>query len=286
MHIRQIPLFICILSTAWACQPDDKGDDASSGEVTAGDDGSDDGDGDSGSGDDGSGNDDGGSGDDGGSDDGGSDDGGSDDGSDDGGSDDGGSDDGGSAPFDIDPADLDGFTWDLVLSEGDYTEPPVVGALIAANFTDSMLLGVTDVGTGTLEMAVAVGSPTGSGHNVGTILPLGDADFSAPPDFEVDGSGSTLSYLYEGVEIPFEDPIFIGQMSRDGTQLVEVSLDARIDTRDVGALFDLPGGDSAVCDLVGDLGATCVACADGAELCLEIAVEWTNVELAPGLRLD
>jgi hypothetical protein len=300
MNIRQIPLFICLLSTAWACAPADKDDGDSSSDVVDSDDGDSDaggsGDGDSGDGGSGDGGSDDGGSDDGGSDDGGSDDGGSDDGgSDDGGSDDGGSEDGGSedggsedggSPLDIDPADLDGYTWDLVLSEGNYTDPPAVGALLAGVFTDSMLLGVTDVGTTTLDMSVAVGTPTGSGHTVGTILPLGEADFSSPPDFEVDGSGSTLNYLYEGVAIPFEDPVFVGEMSRDGSELATVALTARIDTRELGSLFDLTGGESAVCDLVTTFGAECVPCADSEQLCLDIAVDWTNVELAPGISLE
>jgi len=188
--------------------------------------------------------------------------------------------------MDIDPEDLDGYTWDLVLSEGTITEPPTVGVLISSLFTDSILLGVTDVDTGTLDMAVAVGSPTLSGHEVGDILPLGEADFSAPPDFEIDGTGYILYYPYDGVGIPFEDPFFVGEMSRDAATLVAVEFTARLDTRETGPLFGLGSAETAVCELVMSLGVNCVDCADGETLCLDLAIDWTDAELAPGLSLE
>ena len=82
-------------------------------------------------------------------------------------------------------------------------------------------------------MSVVVGSPNGSGFDLGTPLALGSADFSAPPDFEVDGTGTILEYTYDRVAIPFEDPVFEGTMAADGESLDSV-VSSLIDTRDIG----------------------------------------------------
>ncbi len=209
---------------------------------------------------------------------------GSADGTDSGTGDDGG--DTGGTGMDIDIAELDGHTWDLVLSEANISNPPGVGAILTSFFTDSLLYGVTGVGTGTLEMAVAVGTPSGSGYLIGDVLPLGTGDFSAPPDFQVDGTGSILYYPYDGVDITFKNPIFTGTMSTDGTKLEVVTLASVIDTRDLGPLFGLGRSETAVCEFVGSFGITCDACADGEPLCMDFDAEWTNAQLLTGVTLE
>lgn len=281
-----------------ACVPTEEGDEGgSTSKVVDGDE--------PGSGDSGSGDDDGGgsgSGDDGGSegssDDGtggGGDDGsgsGGDDGSDDGGSGDagdtgdGGDDGGSSTGMDIPLADLDGFTWDLVLAEANITQPPIIGGILTSYFTDSLLYGVIGVGSGTLDMAVAVGAPDGPGYDVGDVLELGAADFSAPPSFEVDGSGTTLQYPYDGIDIPFEDPVFVGEMATDGETLVAIQLSARIDTRDIGALFGLGSSETAVCEFVGSVGVSCTSCSDGEPLCLDLVADWEDAPRIEALSLE
>lgn len=255
-----------------------------------GEDGGDGGDSGSGSGDDsgsGSGSDSGsGSGGDSGSGSGGDSGSGSGDDGDDGGEGGEGTGDDGSSPMELTNDELVGFTWQLELAEADISEPPVVGGILTSVFTDSLLYGITGSGSDTLDMALAVGTPSGSGFRVGDVLDLGAGDFSAPPDFEVDGSGTTLDYPYDGVDIPFEDPIFVGTMSTDGESLDTIELTSKIDTRDIGPLFALEDTDTAVCEFVGALGVTCDSCNDGEPLCLNLVAEWTNAPMLEGISLE
>jgi|GEM_PF-6265640 len=286
--MRIIQLLPALSVLLWGCEPGEKDESAegATSEVIDQTDGDDDS---SGSGDDGgSGGDDGGSGgDDGGS---GSDDGG-DDGGDTGGDDSGddggdsGGDDGSSA-MDIAPEALVGVTWQLELASANISEPPAVGTILTSVFTDSLFYGVTDADTDSLAMAVAVGSPDGAGFRLGDTLALGEADFADAPDFEVDGSGTILDYPYDGVYIPFEDPIFVGTMATDGEQLDTIELSAKIDTRDLGPLFGLGSSETAVCELVAGLGVSCSSCSDGEPLCLDLVAEWTNAPRIEGISLE
>lgn len=290
-------LALALFGFSFGCTPDDKGDEDLSTETVGDDGGSTGGEDDGGSSD----GDDGGSGGSGGDSGTGEDSGegsaggddagdegsdGTGDGTGSGSGDEGGTDDGGGTGMDIDVADLDGHTWQLELSQANISDPAVLGAILSALFTDSLFLGVTEVGTETLDMSVVVGSPNGSGFDLGTPLALGSADFSAPPDFEVDGTGTILEYTYDRVAIPFEDPVFEGTMATDGESLDSVVLTSLIDTRDIGPLFDLGSDETAVCSLVGDLGVTCDACSDGEPLCLAFTAEWTNAPREAGIRLD
>jgi len=248
---------------------DDSGADGSDGGASSGDSGGDSG---SGSGTDGT---DGGDGGDGAGDDGG--DGTGDDGEDDGGS---------STPMDIANEDLIGFTWQLDLASSDITEPAGVGIILSAVLTDSLMYGVTDATPDTLDLAVAVGTPDGAGFEIGDVLPLGTTDFSTAPDFTVDGTGTILDYPYEGVDIPFEDPVFIGTMATDGERLDTITLTTKLDTRDVGPLFGLGSDETSVCVFVADFGVSCDACSDGEPLCLDLVAEWTNAPRIEGIDLE
>jgi hypothetical protein len=200
--------------------------------------------------------------------------------------DDGGDDGSTGSAMDIATEDLIGFTWQLDLATSDITEPPGIGIILSAVLTDSLMYGVTDATPDTLDLAVAVGRPDGAGFEIGDVLPLGTTDFSTAPDFTVDGTGTTLDYPYEGVDIPFEDPVFVGTMATDGESLDTITLTTKLDTRDVGPLFSLGSEETAVCVFMADFGVSCGACNDGEPLCLDLVAEWTNAPLIEGIVLE
>lgn len=197
-----------------------------------------------------------------------------------------------------DPATLVGNTYDIDLATARITEPPGVGGLLTgllADLDEKLLVSVGeyDMGASTLTMFGALGSEDGGTITQDTCevsieFPIA-ADFSGNPYFEIEGDDVTIGAA--GIEVTLKTLKLTGSFAPDGASLDGVTLEGSADTRDfVELLGDALGGatgDTAVCDLVGQLapGVECEDCGDGSITCLSIVADSLEANQVAGLSL-
>lgn len=186
----------------------------------------------------------------------------------------------------VDSAVVLNNTYNIDIATGRFVEPAGVGDLLAGLIADqdvAILISPTAYTDPDMTFIGSLGETAADG-TLGQDLctetidfPV-DADYSENPFFAIEGNDVVLAAA--GITIELSEILVSGAFAADGNSVEGVLMDGTVDTRPLGAIFDLGDTDDAVCTLVSGFGITCEACSDGEPLCLSLLVD--NM-VAPGL---
>jgi len=175
-------------------------------------------------------------------------------------------------------ADILGGSWLLDFGSGVFTEPGDIGDVVQANLRVNMLLGVVDIGEGTVTIRGAPAAEDGSGQDVcAPSLEFPEpADFSANPYFSAGTEEATITA--QGFSMTLRGMALSGDFAPDGSAVEGIALVGEMVEDEVEGL---------VCPFVDALGVPCYPC-DGLEgyLCLPIAAEQLVATRAEGVTLE
>lgn len=192
-------------------------------------------------------------------------------------------------PLERGPATVVGNTYRVELSEAQWVVPATLGPLVRLYLNDPILMKVHFANDAEISMWGAPGQFRNGELLQDTTVPTWDfgfADFSEQPFFDVRADQIVLQYrLDNGVTaIPVENFVFQGTFSPDGQTIGGGVLAGRADTREIGETLQA-GNQAYFCDLAGAQGVSCVACADGELLCLDLVAESVEATVQPTLDL-
>lgn len=190
------------------------------------------------------------------------------------------------APLTISPAELVGRTYRLDLAGGTFVQPGGFGEILAATFTDPVLVGVAFADRASIDWIGSLGFTYLGRIYQDTDLPSWSfpvSDFTESPWFDV--TASEVQLVLGGASLPVTDFRFTGTMREHGDGLGGVSIVGLADTRFAGGAFGQPLNPDAVCTIAGDLGVDCVDCPDGETFCLDIEVRDVEGAWIEGLEL-
>lgn len=176
-------------------------------------------------------------------------------------------------PFAYD--DLLGRTYALDLTDADWVEPAGLGLLIEAAIEQELLAAVTASSAEELAIIGAVAIPdlepvTQDPCTSSVTFPV--ATFADAPTFSLGPKDVVVPI--QGLFIVFEDLELSGEFAEDLDRMVDLTLQAVVDTRPLVDAIDPGGDESSLCDLAAGLGGACQPCADGSgTFCLPVHVE-------------
>jgi hypothetical protein len=180
---------------------------------------------------------------------------------------------------------LEHNTYVLDLEEVTFTEPENFELLLGMFGVNPLLVGIETANETDLVLFVAEGKKRSDGSykllDDGRSWLFEPADFTAQPYFSAEQA--ELSLDYDGVELPIQDFLLEGTFAPDGSSIGGVTVAGVADTRQLSAAFG--DDESYFCDLMGDWGIHCIACDDGAELCIDILAEDGKAPLEEGLDI-
>jgi len=166
---------------------------------------------------------------------------------------------------------LAGNAYALDLAAANIVEPAGVGSALGALLSDPIILGVTAEDGGNLSMAIVAS---------GTCADLPSADFSNNPFFQV-GPGDA-SITVSDATITIKGLEVTGAFTSDGSAIVGGTLAGQVDARDIAAAIPSLGQDAdGLCGMLGQFGAACGPCSDGATYCLSIVANRINANKDP-----
>lgn len=181
--------------------------------------------------------------------------------------------------------DLVGNTYALDLQSGRFVQPAGIGDLVAEYLTTDILIGVSSVGNGKINMVGAVGVEGANPPEqdvCNPTIPFPEADFNEDPYFEIDATGSATPISVAGYTVNIDDLQLSGAFAPDGSYIDGAHLAGGLDTYPLAILVDeacVEGGadwpdcQEAVCDLAAVIGG-CVECGDGSgKHCLFLDVD-------------
>lgn len=165
--------------------------------------------------------------------------------------------------------------YDLGLTSGQWILPspevgPILAGLLESEGGVELLIMPTSVGA-TIEMIGALGTGNDEQDICTPSLPFPPADFT-DPYFSIESPA--LPIAVGGFSIVIEDLALSGAFSPNVDRIQGASLAGTVDTRPLVDLISPGGPPETVCDTVGALGVSCVACADGSgDFCISIWVD-------------
>jgi hypothetical protein len=181
-------------------------------------------------------------------------------------------------PDDIppDPSVIEGRTFYTDLDDGNWTQPPGLGTLIASGDMIGMLLEVVDIRKSeeTVSLQIGFTDIKTAKQDFCAVTVDALADYSLSPWFSYSVSALELAYVDYG--IPMRDVRVQGKLAYSGEAIEGISVLATVDARELLDLFDaLLSIDDAdeVCDLLAAFGGGCEKCPDGELYCSPVEVE-------------
>ncbi|MSQ03344.1 MAG: hypothetical protein EXR71_15870 [Myxococcales bacterium] len=161
--------------------------------------------------------------------------------------------------------------YDFDVANATIEEPSGLESVLSSNINQSVLMEVAYADAASLDFLVGLSiadDPTVQDYCTATTTVEG-ASFVENPSFDV--GPTELSMVVAGYAVYLTDVYFSGTFAADMSEITDGSIAGVLDTR---PLDDLAGGkEGAVCQLAAMMGgASCVACADGEEFCLELLV--------------
>jgi len=163
-----------------------------------------------------------------------------------------------------DSSSLVGGVYSMNLKDSTVTKPAGIGVLLADNLDTELLLRVHSLSGADLQIIGGV-SPQGTCE---PSITFPGASFSEDPYFTVGPDTTVLAV--DDIEVNIGDLFISGAFSADGTSIEGATLSGLVDTRPLVALIDETGPPETICDLAVGMGASCVPCADGVALCLDL----------------
>lgn len=185
-----------------------------------------------------------------------------------------------------DADDLVGHTFALNLGDARFVEPPGIGTLLKEYLTVDYLLGITEVGRGSIDMIMALGReesdpPEQDFCNVTLAAPT--ADFADAPYFETEAQ--TVEMNVSGYTVEIYDMQFGGTFAADGESIGGIVFVGTMDTRALYPLIDADGDEGTMCELVPSFGVECEECPDGEPYCLRLHLDNATADEVRGLTL-
>ncbi len=173
------------------------------------------------------------------------------------------------------PEDLEGAVFTVNWRAATMTSPYGLEALLEAYLDRNLLIQLSDDGAGGVELLVApseaddfevqdtcklTGALDGASYSEDDATLSGAAD-AARFGFYLDGSG---------LQIDIEQLSFSGVVNETKDVINGGTVEYLLDTRGLVELVSEDGRDDDVCDLLAGFGVSCVSCADGEEVCLQV----------------
>lgn len=165
---------------------------------------------------------------------------------------------------------LVGKAYSIDLGSARFIEPEGIGSVLGELLTQNILVGVTAVGGGTIQMVGAISAEGTTTQDTCTpSIPFPEADFSQNPYFEIGPEDTTISVA--GYTATIGDLQISGAFGPDLSYFSGGTLGGVVDTTtldDIPDLAELAGcdgtSDSCLCDFIAGTGfATCSECPDG-----------------------
>jgi hypothetical protein len=185
-------------------------------------------------------------------------------------------------PTDIDPT---GSVYALDVANGQWLEPVGVGTILASQLGDTQIfVSVDEVAPTSITMLGAIGS--GNAQDLcSPTIPFPPAVY-ADPYFEL--QSPLLPLVVAGFVIEIQDLDMSGAISPSADRIQGASLAGSVDTRPLGAAFDLGTEPGAVCEFVATFNVECEPCGgDAAQpYCLSVLVENIGAPAVAGLTLE
>jgi hypothetical protein len=190
--------------------------------------------------------------------------------------------------------DLTGRTYVLDLFNARFTEPMIFNQVLETIMTKRVLIGVTGLSDGTLDMMLAVSpvdaDPPAQDFCKKTVAVSGGADFSEDPFFSIGPTDMTFD-IADGT-ITINNLEFSGAFASDGSYFGGGVLRGQADAREIAAtnaiekFRGMSGHD--ICDyLKNTIGVLCDSCAsDEQPYCLDIKADSINAPELPGTTLQ
>ena len=175
----------------------------------------------------------------------------------------------------VDPP-VAGTAWRVWFSEMEVSDPPGGAALLDTMLDeDSLIFYVDWTGSESFGMLVAVGVD-GLQDICEVPQELPRADFSENPLFTIEDVDLVIDP--SGTGVTARNATLMGIL--DGTGWSWGALRASLDSRDFQEDLDAIGLDA--CEMLEDLGSSCVPCDDGVETCMELVIDDLVAEPYPG----
>lgn len=188
-------------------------------------------------------------------------------------------------PLERGPSTVAGQTYRVELAGARWVVPESLGPLVRLYLQDPILMKVHLATDETLVMWGAPGRFVNGELVQETSVPtwnFGFADFREQPWFDVSSDRINLQYRLESgvTDIPVEGFTFQGTFSPDGRTIGGGVLAGRADTRNIDS-----ENPARFCELAAAQGVSCVACADGEQLCLDLVAVQVEATVQPTLDL-
>lgn len=186
---------------------------------------------------------------------------------------------------------LQGRTYLLDLVGANWVEPPELGSLFGLFFNAPILLGVSSVQNGKIDVLAAQGAVSSDGvvsqddSQASWDFPI--SDFSDSPYLRVSAPEVVFAFIDGGdtLDVPVTGFEITGTFSADGTELGGGTLAGLADTRNLGAAVQDPGNPEALCAVADGLGLDCGPCPDALPYCLQLRIEDLEGVWQPDLSL-
>ena len=168
----------------------------------------------------------------------------------------------------VDAAATIGRVYSFSLEDATIVKPSGMGTLLDGQLTQSILLEVQYADATSMDLMVGPSLPNEweSQDYCTATSALAGASFAENPSFSV--GPTTLEIAASGVTLSLGDLYLSGTFAADLSEITNGELSSLLDTRPLDALAQEYGVGSA-CELLSYVGASCVACADGSETCVE-----------------
>ena len=191
-------------------------------------------------------------------------------------------------PLEGDASSLVGNTYKIELNNAEYTHPPGIGTLLAANIDQPLLFGIEAASNESLDFIAALGlNVIGGVEQTSGLWYFPGADFSTSPYF--DAFADSLAIDYNGIAIPIFEFAISGTFSADMTKIGQAHFEGLGDTREISASLFTNDEEFLCGTLLPSSGNECVVC-PGAEsdepYCVFLAGDIEEVPLVPDMTLE
>lgn len=165
--------------------------------------------------------------------------------------------------------ELAGNTYVLSLADANWVKPAGAGDLISGSLEQNLLLNVEASDDSTIDWIATLTESLSSDEQDRCIITQDIAASYSAPNFS--STGGTFSIGFGGLSVTLYDFAASGRIGETG--ITGGTITAQIDARELATVITDFGGPDDICDLLGLLGSSCGACADGQSYCVDTELQ-------------